>query len=65
MSTHNICFYGEVWKIIHKLSSNTHIILIFVKWLRFTEKDFQMAPNLLIVNLTLQSSFSCEASGGA
>ena len=26
MSTHNICFYGEVWKIIPKLSSNTHII---------------------------------------
>ena len=26
MSTHNICFYGEIWKIISKLSSNTHLI---------------------------------------
>ena len=26
MSTHNICFYEEVSKIITKLSSNTHLI---------------------------------------
>ena len=26
MSTHNICFYGEIWKIVPKLSSNTHLI---------------------------------------
>ena len=24
MSTHNICFYGQIWKIILQLSSNTH-----------------------------------------
>ena len=27
MSTHNICFYGELMKIILQLSSNTHHIL--------------------------------------
>ena len=26
MSTHNICFYGEMTKIILQLSSNTHLI---------------------------------------
>ena len=26
MSTHNICFYGEITKIIPKLSSNTLLI---------------------------------------
>ena len=26
MSTHNVCFYGEMQKNISKLSSNTHII---------------------------------------
>ena len=26
MSTHNICFYEEISKIISKLSSNTHLI---------------------------------------
>ena len=26
MSTHNICFYGEIMKIIPKLSSNTFLI---------------------------------------
>ena len=26
MSTHNICFYGELTKIILQLSSNTHLI---------------------------------------
>ena len=25
-STHNICFYGELTKIIFQLSSNTHLI---------------------------------------
>ena len=28
MSTHNICFYGELTKIILQLSSNTGILLI-------------------------------------
>ena len=26
MSTHNVCFYGELTKIILQLSSNTHFI---------------------------------------
>ena len=26
MSTHNICFYGELTEIILQLSSNTHLI---------------------------------------
>ena len=26
MSTHNICFYGEIIKIIPQLSPNTHLI---------------------------------------
>ena len=26
MSTHNICFYGELTKIVLQLSSNTHFI---------------------------------------
>ena len=26
---YNICFYGEIWEIIPKLSSNTHLILFF------------------------------------
>ena len=26
MSTHNICFYGELTKIVFKLLSNTHLI---------------------------------------
>ena len=26
MSTHNICFYGELWKIIPKVSSDTPLI---------------------------------------
>ena len=26
MSTHSICFYGEMWKVIPKLSSNTLLI---------------------------------------
>ena len=26
MSTHNICFYGEIWKIIPKSSQNTHLV---------------------------------------
>ena len=26
MSTHNLCFYGEISKIIPELSSNTHLI---------------------------------------
>ena len=26
MSTHNVCFYGELTKIILQLSSNTHLI---------------------------------------
>ena len=26
MSTHNICFYGEIWKIILKLSPDTLLI---------------------------------------
>ena len=27
MSTHNICFYGELMKIILQLSSNTHLTI--------------------------------------
>ena len=29
MSTHNICFYGEITKIIPKLSSYTHLYLFY------------------------------------
>ena len=28
MSIQNICIYGEKWKIIPKLSQNTHIICV-------------------------------------
>ena len=35
MSIHNICFYGELTKIVLELSSNTHLICCAVgnKWL--------------------------------
>ena len=38
LSIHNICFYRETWKIISKLSSNTHII-------RFSGKAAQKMKN--------------------
>ena len=30
MNTHNGCFYGEMWKIFPKLSSNCHLICFSV-----------------------------------
>ena len=28
MSTHNICFYRKIWKIVGKLLSNTHLLCL-------------------------------------
>ena len=39
MSTYNICFYGEIKKIIPKLSSNT---LLVVPWLSFDLCNFEL-----------------------
>ena len=38
MSTHNICFYGEIWKVIPKLSSNTLVQRVFCNKLFFSSK---------------------------
>ena len=38
MNTHNICFYGELMKIILKLSSNTLFICFTVEEFAFGER---------------------------
>ena len=40
MSTHNICFYKEIWKIIPKLSPNTLLICSTVTMDSKNRSDF-------------------------
>ena len=48
MSTHNICFYGELTKIILQLSSNTLLICSTVGLLQY--ENFNNLTNLVNLN---------------
>ena len=51
MSTHNICFYGEIAKLIPKLSSDT-LLICFAGW-SYTSEDRLSYGILEAVNSTL------------
>ena len=46
MSTHNICFYGELMKIILQLSSNTNLICSSDRYM-YCEHDYYRYMNCM------------------
>ena len=69
MSIHNIDFYGETWKIIPKLSSNTHLICsiarhVCVKELRWGTEDRTVLCHAQICLLS-SSVFHCRRTSPA
>ena len=48
MSTHNMCFFEEIWNIISKLSSNTHYVCFSYTYLENFENEKNTKPVLSI-----------------
>ena len=50
MSTHNICFYGEIRKIIPELSPNTPpLLFLLLSCIKFIGKLLSMSINLMLI----------------
>ena len=60
MSTHNICFYGELTKIILELSSNTLLVCYTGTLLEKGFKYFEKQEVFLKINVDFEAKTRCE-----